>query len=75
MPQFDIRNVILKNLAGSSRDEIKGYINETIDNREDDALPGMGILFEVVWKKSNEKDRDMMMDKIMTEVGSGALSQ
>jgi len=64
-PAFDIRNLVLQNLAGSTRDEVQGYIQETIDNREEEALPGMGILFEVVWSKSDSNERESMMNKIM----------
>jgi len=64
-PTFDIRNIVLQNLAGSTREEVEGYIQETVDTREEEALPGMGILFEVVWSKSNRSERDNMMNKIM----------
>jgi len=64
-PAFDIRDLVLQNLAGSTRDEVQGYIQETIDNREEEALPGMGILFEVVWSKSDSNERESMMNKIM----------
>ena len=62
---FDIRNIVLQNLAGSTREEVEGYIQETIDTREEEALPGMGILFEVVWSKSDTSERENMMNKIM----------
>ncbi|NLZ52040.1 MAG: small acid-soluble spore protein SspI [Thermoanaerobacteraceae bacterium] len=64
-PAFDIRNLVLQNLAGSTRGEVESYIQETIDMREEEALPGMGILFEVVWSKSSANEKDSMMNKIM----------
>lgn len=67
---LDIRNIVLENLSGSSRDELEGYIQETIDLREEDALPGMGILFEVVWSNSDTSEKGTMMDKIMQSVGT-----
>lgn len=75
MAPFDIRKVILKNLAGSSREEIEGYINQTVDNREEDALPGMGILFEEVWKQSDSNARNSMMDKIMNTINAQAVTK
>lgn len=66
--QFDIRNLVMKNLAGSTREEVEGYIRETIEEKEDDALPGMGVLFEVVWKKSTDEEKKSIMDKIMSEI-------
>ncbi|KYO69168.1 small acid-soluble spore protein SspI [Thermovenabulum gondwanense] len=65
---FDIRDLVMKNLAGSTKEEVEGYIKETIEEKEDDALPGMGVLFEVVWKKSTEDEKNKMMDKIMSEI-------
>ncbi|NLU10507.1 MAG: small acid-soluble spore protein SspI [Tepidanaerobacter acetatoxydans] len=64
-PALDIRNLVIHNLSGSSREEIEGYIQETIDTREEEALPGMGILFEIVWDKSDATEKNTMMDKIM----------
>ncbi len=64
-PALDIRNLVIHNLLGSSREEIEGYIQETIDTREEEALPGMGILFELVWDKSDATEKNTMMDKIM----------
>lgn len=68
MTGLDIRSLVMNNLSGSSSDEVKGYIQDTIDTREEAALPGMGILFEVVWKKSNEQEKGQMMNKIMEEI-------
>lgn len=65
MPAVDLRSLILGNLEGSEADEIREYIQEAVDDREEDALPGMGILFEAVWKRSDENEKDNMMDKIM----------
>ncbi|MCF6097383.1 small acid-soluble spore protein SspI [Thermovorax subterraneus] len=68
MASFDIRELVLKNLAGSTREEVEEYINETIQTREEQALPGMGVLFEVVWQKSNSSEKEGMMDKIMAAI-------
>ncbi|WP_422449235.1 small acid-soluble spore protein SspI [Thermoanaerobacterium sp. DL9XJH110] len=70
MTALDVRQLVLKNLAGSSREEVEGYINETIETREEAALPGMGILFEAVWKKSNSAEKSGMMDKIMDAINN-----
>ncbi|MDK2879893.1 MAG: hypothetical protein PWR06_2609 [Thermoanaerobacteraceae bacterium] len=70
MTALDIRSLVLKNLAGSTREEVEGYITETIETREEEALPGMGILFETVWQKSNDNERSSMMDKIMETINN-----
>ncbi|MCR4431854.1 MAG: small acid-soluble spore protein SspI [Tepidanaerobacteraceae bacterium] len=70
MTALDIRSLVLKNLAGSTREEVEGYIAETIETREEEALPGMGILFEAVWQKSSNSERSSMMDKIMDTINN-----
>ena len=45
---LDIRDLVITNLSGSSREEVESYIQEAVEAREEDTLPGMGILFEVV---------------------------
>ncbi|MGI6425271.1 MAG: small acid-soluble spore protein SspI [Tepidanaerobacteraceae bacterium] len=65
---MDIRNLVMQNLSGSTREEIEGYIQDTVDTREEEALPGMGILFEVVWKKLDTSEKNNIMDKIMQEI-------
>jgi len=67
---LDIRELVLKNLAGSKREEVEEYIDDAIQTREEQALPGMGILFEVVWQRSNDTEKASMMDKIMAALES-----
>ncbi|MFO7153195.1 MAG: small acid-soluble spore protein SspI [Bacillota bacterium] len=70
MASLDIRELVLKNLAGSKREEVEEYIDDAIQTREEQALPGMGILFEVVWQRSNDTEKASMMDKIMAALES-----
>ncbi len=65
---LDIRDLVITNLSGSSREEVESYIQEAVEAREEDTLPGMGILFEVVWDKSDVSERETIMDKIMLAV-------
>jgi small acid-soluble spore protein I (minor) len=67
---MDIRKIVLKNLEGSSKEDIRGYIQDTVDTHEEKALPGMGILLEAAWKVSDDKTKDMIMDTIMKALQS-----
>jgi len=70
MTALDIRSLVMKNLEGSSREEVEGYITETIETREEEALPGMGILFEAVWQRSDDNEKSNMMTKIMDTINN-----
>jgi len=70
MPNIDIRSLVMKNLSGSSSEDMLDYVQDAVDSREEATLPGMGILFELVWKKSDEQEKDQMIGKIIEEVNN-----
>ena len=61
---IDIRKSIINNFKDSSEDEIKKSIDESIKDSNELALPGLGVLFEVLWKNSDDKFRKEITDKI-----------
>ncbi|MDI3533842.1 MAG: hypothetical protein PWQ82_207 [Thermosediminibacterales bacterium] len=64
MPQMDIRQVILSGLKGESKENIREFIQDAINTREENALPGLGILFEAIWQKSDANQKDTIMNWI-----------
>lgn len=65
---MDIRQIILSNMKDKSKEEIKGFIQDAVNEKEELALPGMGILFEAMWQKRNEEQKDMLTDWIKESV-------
>lgn len=61
---IDIRKSIINNFKDSSLDEIKESIVSSIKDSEDITLPGMGVFFEILWKNSNEDERNNILNKI-----------
>ncbi|MGL4373862.1 MAG: small acid-soluble spore protein SspI [Turicibacter sp.] len=37
---------------------------DAIDSGEEKTLPGLGVIFEVLWNGSNETERDSMINRI-----------
>ena len=61
---IDIRKSIINNFKDSSLDEIKESIASSIKDSEDITLPGMGVFFEILWKNSNEEERNNILNTI-----------
>ncbi|MGD6853871.1 small acid-soluble spore protein SspI [Bacillus infantis] len=58
---LNLRNAIIHNVSGNSQDELKETIVDAIQNGEEKMLPGLGVLFEVIWQNSSEEDKKEML--------------
>lgn len=61
---FDLRNAIIHNVSGNSQSELRDTIVDAIQNGEEKMLPGLGVLFEVIWQNSSEDDRLEMLQTL-----------
>lgn len=61
---FDLRNAVIQNLDDANYDEMRATILDAIDSGEEKTLPGLGVIFEVLWNGSNETERDSMINRI-----------
>ena len=59
---MDIREHIISNFKNSSTDEIKESIIDALNDKDEITLPGLGVLFEILWK--NFKDKDELVKAI-----------
>ena len=51
---IDVRKYIIDNLKNDDEEELLKAINDSVSASDDDALIGLGVLFELAW--SNSKD-------------------
>lgn len=58
---LNLRNAIIHNVTGNTKDQLEDTIVDAIQNGEEKMLPGLGVLFEVIWKNSSEKDKGEML--------------
>ncbi|WP_077214190.1 small acid-soluble spore protein SspI [Bacillus dakarensis] len=61
---LNLRNAIVHNVSGNTQDELRDTIVDAIQNGEEKMLPGLGVLFEIIWNNSNEEDRKEMLDAL-----------
>lgn len=61
---LNLRNAILHNVSGNNQEELKDTIVDAIQNGEEKMLPGLGVLFEVIWNHSSEEDKKEMLQTL-----------
>ena len=61
---FDLREAVIANLDDSNYDEIRETIIDAIESGEEKTLPGLGVMFEILWNGSNDSEKETMVSRI-----------
>lgn len=64
---LDLRQAILNNIHGKSAAELKEIIQDAV-GQEEQVLPGLGVLFEVIWQHSPENEQDEMVQVLQQNI-------
>ena len=58
MNNISIRGYIKKNFKNSDEKEIRNSIETSLKENTEETLPGLGVLFEVLWQNSNQNQKN-----------------
>jgi len=61
---IDIRKSIINNFKESNVDDIKKSITESIQDKDEITLPGLGVFFEILWNNSDDTKKDYILQTI-----------
>ena len=61
---INIREYIKNNFKDSSIDELKDSILASIESNDEVVLPGLGVLFEILWKKSSNDFQNEILNTL-----------
>lgn len=61
---LDIRSHIINNFKGDNKETLKNAIEESIQNNDEITLPGMGVFFELVWKKASSEMKENILSQL-----------
>ena len=64
MENIDIRKYIINNFKNDNIEKIRDSIETTINNKDDDALIGLGVLFELLWNNLSKEEKDKSLTYI-----------
>lgn len=68
MENIDIRNYIIENFKDDNAEKIRDSIETTISERDEDALIGLGVLFELLWNSLSQEEKDKNLENIRTSI-------
>lgn len=60
---ISLREAIVQRVVNNSADELRDVIEDSIGNAEV-TLPGLGVLFEIIWQNSPANDQQRMVDTL-----------
>jgi len=61
---LNLRNAVIHNVSGNTQDELRDTIVDAIQNGEEKMLPGLGVLFEVIWKNASDQEKNEMLQTL-----------
>jgi len=61
---LDLRQAIMYKMQGSDANAVADTINDAITSGIEKTLPGLGVLFEVLWQNSDPSTRQQMVQTI-----------
>lgn len=67
MQQFDLRQAILHRVQDNSKNEIHETITDSC-GADEKTLPGLGVLFEVIWSDSTEDQQTQMVNVLYSHL-------
>ena len=68
MENIDIRNYIIENFKDDNEEKIKDSIETTIKLKDEDALIGLGVLFEILWNSMTEEQKKESLTQIRNSI-------
>lgn len=58
---FDLRKAILANIKGKTEKQLRDMIETSIEDHDEKTLPGLGVIFEVMWLNLDYEIQDNLV--------------
>ncbi|MCZ0704590.1 small acid-soluble spore protein I (minor) [Natronobacillus azotifigens] len=58
---LNLRKAILANVSDNSQEDLEATIVDAIQSGEEKMLPGLGVLFELIWQESSSDEKEEML--------------
>jgi len=66
---LNLRQAVIQKVSNKSDQDIHEMIVGSVDGDEH-ALPGLGVMFELIWKNSDETLRNQFIDMIQKQLAT-----
>lgn len=61
---LNLRKAILDNISENDEAQLEATIVDAIEDGEEKMLPGLGVLFELIWKEASEQEKGSMVSTL-----------
>lgn len=61
---LNLRAAIINNMSNNDESQIKETIVDAIQSGEEKMLPGLGVLFELMWQQASEDQKNQAIQQI-----------
>lgn len=68
MENISIRQYIIDSFKGDNESEIKESIEDTIKEGLEEALPGLGVFMEIIWKNASDELKKKLLEILKTHL-------
>lgn len=65
---LNLRNAIVSNISTNDQSQLEATIVDAIQNGEEKMLPGLGVLFELIWEHADESMKQEMVETLESGV-------
>lgn len=64
----NIREYIKNNFKDVTANEMEESINASVNSKEEVVLPGLGVLFEILWQNIENKEKDSILEVLVNHM-------
>lgn len=68
MDKLSIRQYIVDSFKDDNESEIRESIDDTINEGLEEALPGLGVFMEIIWKNASEELKKELLEILKTHL-------
>lgn len=68
---MNIREHIINNFKGDDYDSLKQAIDESVAEKDEVTLPGLGVFLEIIWENADQELKNQLIDIIKKRVEKG----
>ena len=65
---MNIKDYIIQNFNDANLETIEKAIDDSVNEYNEDTLPGLGIFFMLVWENSNKEEKNTILEKIKSNL-------
>ncbi|RAL26799.1 small acid-soluble spore protein SspI [Thermoflavimicrobium daqui] len=61
---FNVRGAVIHNIQNLNNQDLQNLVQDSIQQGEEKLLPGLGVIFEVIWKNSPPQEQTHMIQTL-----------